>query len=374
MLQWEYSQFLDQFRLYHLLLPHLFDLVIGFISEGEINMKGISKTDAPRIKGSSRSVTYQKGQTLVAIYTRVSTSKQELTRQNEELKKFLASNTVVDETTGEEIPKYVVWNGIGYQDQAKSGRTFQREDLQRMLTDAKMNKFEMVITWGLSRLGRNLKETVNYLDDLWEAGVDYYDCQMNLQYSNDMQRTLMYNMASFHDHQWREMKRNTQDRMTQIGDDLKAAGCRLGNPSILDDWVESPRKVREDKQGLAVKYSPEKEQLFRDLWEKGVPVKVMCSHFRTPVNPKCGHNKSPNMRKMYCGGKPPQDHELAKQASLKCYCGRPCSTKTITVTRIKLGLEKRNPHSFVSKSNPRKDESLMVNFNEEVVEKEEVHS
>jgi hypothetical protein len=190
---------------------------------------------------------------------------------------------------------------------------------------------------------------------------------MNLWYSEDMHRTLIYNMAAYHDHQWREMRRNTQEKMNQINDELKSHGCRLGNPGILDNWVKSPRPVREDKQGLAVMYSEDKERDFRELWEKGVPVKVMCSHFRTPVNPKCGHNKSPADRKHYCGGKPPRDDELEKQSRLKCYCGRPCSTKTITVTRIKLGLEKRNPHSFVTKSKSKKDESLMCSFNEPIV-------
>lgn len=311
-----------------------------------------------------------RGQTLVAVYTRVSTDTQELTRQNEELIKFLKSNTIKDEdpeseTYGQDIPKYIVWNGKGYQDQAKSGRTFQREDLKKMMTDAKMNQFELVITWGLSRLGRNLKETVNYLDKLEKAGVDYHDCQMSLTFSNDMHRTMIYTMAAYHDHQWREMRRNTQEKMSQIDIELKGAGCRLGNAGILDEWIESPRAVREDKQGLAVQFSEAKAEAFRELWNEGVPIKTMCYHFRNPINPKCGFNKSPAERKHFCGGKPPRDDELAKQATLKCYCNRPCTGKTITVNRIRLGLPIRNPHSFKSSEKVSgKDESLMFDFSD----------
>lgn len=294
------------------------------------------------------------GQTRIATYERCSTDEQDLLRQQKEIVKFLHAkqNTLDDGVT----PKYVVWNGTGYQDQGKTGRTFQRADMDRMWADAKMGKFEFVMTWGLSRLGRNLRETVNFVGKLQDIGIDYYDCQMDLWYSKPRDRMLIHQMATFHDHQWVEMVRNTQEKMDQINKDLKAVGCRLGNAGIMDDWVESPRTVRADKQGLAVKYSEEKEASFRELWAEGVPIKALTYHFRNPINPKC----------KYCGGKPPADGQFEKLMAMKCVCNQPCTQKTIHTTRKKLGLEKRNHHSFVTKDRVKKDETKIINYNKAV--------
>mgnify|MGYP001161419014 CR=1 FL=1 len=209
------------------------------------------------------------------------------------------------------------------------------------------------MTWGLSRLGRNLRETVNYIGKLEEIGVDYYDIQMDLWYSKPRDRMLIHQMATFHDHQWVEMVRNTQEKMDQITIELAEHGCRLGNAGILDDWVESPRPVRADKSGLAVKYNEAKKESFIELWEEGLAIKTMCWHFRSPINPVC----------KYCDGKPPRDEQIEKIHGMRCRCNQPCTEKTIHTTRKKLGLEKRNHHSFMKKDRVKKDMEKMVEFN-----------
>ena len=128
----------------------------------------------------SKSTEKALGQKRVAVYTRVSTDDQELVRQQKEIMDFLSRETILG-PDGTPIPKYIVWNEVGYSDFAKSGRTFARDGLQQMMADAKMNRFEEVMIWGISRLGRNLKEAVNFLADLWDCKVDTYDLQMNLK-------------------------------------------------------------------------------------------------------------------------------------------------------------------------------------------------
>ena len=287
------------------------------------------------------------GQVRVGIYFRHSTTKQDLERQQKKVRDFLKKNTLPDGR-----PKYVVWNGKEYQDQAKTGRTFQRADLQRALADAKMGRYEILMVWGLSRMGRNLRESVNYMGTLKDAGVDVWDLQMDKKYSKDS--FLMHQIAAFHDHQWTEMVKNTQEKMDIITDELAEHGCRLGSPSILDVWVESPRRVRHDKQGLAVKPCEKKKAKFIEFWEEGITVRKMAEFFKNETNPKCRH----------CGGKPPKDYEVEKVNAQRCKCGRPCSEKTIHVTRKKLGLPKRNPHSFITKSEIEKDESLLEDWSD----------
>jgi len=62
-----------------------------------------------------------------------------------------------------------------YSDPGLSGRSFaKRPGLQRMLADAKDGKFQHLITWKISRLGRNREEALDFVSELSKAGVKYH--------------------------------------------------------------------------------------------------------------------------------------------------------------------------------------------------------
>ena len=126
--------------------------------------------------------------------------------------------------------------------------------------------------------------------------------------------------------------------MDIIKDELKEHGMRVGSPSILDDWAISPRKVRADKKGLAVKPNANKKARFISMWNDGVPRKTMAQFFKRPVNPKCKH----------CKGSPPR-HSEVKEWDRKCKCGLPPTLKTIDMTRVRLKLPQRKPDAFGKK-------------------------
>ena len=61
--------------------------------------------------------------------------------------------------------EFVVYDA--YVDDGFSGTDFNRPDFQRLLTDMKDNKINMIVTKDLSRLGRNYIEVGNYIEQIF---------------------------------------------------------------------------------------------------------------------------------------------------------------------------------------------------------------
>jgi predicted site-specific integrase-resolvase len=86
----------------------------------------------------------------VVIYARVSTNEQNCDRQVAELEQVVKNNN---------------WELVDtYIDKGYSRTTTTRPELDRMMKDSFVRKFEMVITLELSRLGSSLKHMIEVVD------------------------------------------------------------------------------------------------------------------------------------------------------------------------------------------------------------------
>ena len=94
----------------------------------------------------------------VAIYLRVSTSKQDTENQLREL-------SAVADRSGWEIWKVYEDAGIS----GAKGRD-QRPGLEAMMKAVNAREFDMVATWSVDRLGRSLTDLLGILQDLQEKG------------------------------------------------------------------------------------------------------------------------------------------------------------------------------------------------------------
>ena len=94
-----------------------------------------------------------------AIYARVSTLDQHPENQLAELRRYVAARG---------------WDAaVEYVDHGVSGAKESRPALDRLVKDARRRKFDVVVTWKLDRLGRNLKHLITLLDDLQALGVAF---------------------------------------------------------------------------------------------------------------------------------------------------------------------------------------------------------
>lgn len=91
-----------------------------------------------------------------AIYVRVSTQEQDLSRQWDDLISYVGNSG------GEFVKKY---------EDKLTGSNTKRPGLQEMLLDARKRKFDIVLVWSIDRLGRNVKDLVLTLDDFKNRGI-----------------------------------------------------------------------------------------------------------------------------------------------------------------------------------------------------------
>ena len=98
----------------------------------------------------------------VAIYTRVSTSSQTVENQLLDLKNVALSND---------------WEIVGfYTDKGISGKygRDKRPQFDSLMKDANRKKFDLIMAWDVSRLGRSLKHLVEFIEDVQSKNIDLY--------------------------------------------------------------------------------------------------------------------------------------------------------------------------------------------------------
>ena len=93
-----------------------------------------------------------------AIYARVSTLDQEPENQLAELRRYTQARG---------------WEATEFVDHGVSGAKDRRPGLDRLVTDAKRRRFDVLVCWRLDRLGRNLRHLILLLDDLQAIGVGF---------------------------------------------------------------------------------------------------------------------------------------------------------------------------------------------------------
>src|ERR1700694_1071684 len=121
----------------------------------------------------------------VAIYLRVSTSKQDTENQLREL-------SAVADRSGWEIWKVYEDAGIS----GAKGRD-QRPGLEAMMKAVNAREFDMVATWSVDRLGRSLTELLGILQNLQEKGGDLVLHQQGLDSSSTAGKAMFQMLGVF---------------------------------------------------------------------------------------------------------------------------------------------------------------------------------
>lgn len=93
-----------------------------------------------------------------ALYARVSTVDQTTDNQILELRRYAEARN---------------WTATEYLDEGVSGTKERRPALDRLLTDARRRRFDVLVVWRLDRLGRSLKHLIVTLDELHALGVAF---------------------------------------------------------------------------------------------------------------------------------------------------------------------------------------------------------
>ena len=154
----------------------------------------------------------------VVIYARTSLGKekQSCDRQVAELEEIVKNNNweLVDE----------------YVDEGYSRTTSTRPELDRMMKDAFVRKFEMVITLELSRLGASLKHMIEVVDKFKEKKIQLFIVNQQIDTSSATGYMFFSIMTSIANYE-REL---ISERVKSGLENAKRKGIKLGRKSNLD--------------------------------------------------------------------------------------------------------------------------------------------
>ena len=156
----------------------------------------------------------------VVIYARVSTNEQNCDRQVAELEQVVKNNN---------------WELVDtYIDKGYSRTTTTRPELDRMMKDAFVRKFEMVITLELSRLGSSLKHMIEVVDKFKEKKIQLFIVNQQIDTSSATGYMFFSIMTSIANYE-REL---ISERVKSGLQNAKRKGVVLGRKTNLTPEVE----------------------------------------------------------------------------------------------------------------------------------------
>ncbi len=171
----------------------------------------------------------------VVLYARVSTSDQSCESQLRELRDYVARRG---------------WSvAAEYIDTGWSGAKASRPELDRMMRDAAMRRFDAVLVWTLDRFGRSVKNCLDGIQGLAAPGIRFMAVSQSIDTdeSNPTSRLLLHILASVAEFEREIIRervragvRNAQQKGRAVGrkravfDRSKAVDMHMAGASVRD--------------------------------------------------------------------------------------------------------------------------------------------
>ena len=111
----------------------------------------------------------------------------------------------------------------------------KRQEFDRLCKDMVRRKFNRILVWDVSRLGRSLQHLVEFLNDVQSVGCNLYIHQQGLDTSTASGR-MMFQMVGV----FAEFERSMISERVKLGlNRVRANGKKLGQPTKIDDELVS---------------------------------------------------------------------------------------------------------------------------------------
>ena len=150
----------------------------------------------------------------VVKYQRVSTSKQDYENQTNALDKQI---------------ELLGWDCVGEYKEVASGVKDSRPQLQKMIEDARLRKFDRVIVFALDRLGRKIVQVVNTIHSLEECGVNIFVVKNGIDTSTS-QGKIFANFINL----FSELERDMMiSRQKEAIDRIRSKGGKWGKGKLI---------------------------------------------------------------------------------------------------------------------------------------------
>ena len=145
-------------------------------------------------------------------------------------------------------PKWIYIKG--YVDEGISGVSVEkRESFKEMINDAKLGKFDLIITKEVSRFARDLEDSIHYIRVLKESNVGVYFENQNLNtfdFNSELILNIMFNLAQ-------DESRKLSSRVKFGHREAIKKGHVLGSSNILGYRKDNCKLVIDDNESKLIK-------------------------------------------------------------------------------------------------------------------------
>lgn len=166
-----------------------------------------------------------------AIYARVSTGEQTPENQLRVLR---------------EVADRAGWTVAAEYVETASGATAKRAGLEQMLADAARRKFDTLLCWDVSRLGRSLRDLVEIFETLRALKIDLVIHQQGIDTQTPAGIAMMQMSGVFAQFERAMIVERTKAGMARA----RARGAQIGRAPVGDGTVAAIRSLR--SQGLSM--------------------------------------------------------------------------------------------------------------------------
>ena len=170
----------------------------------------------------------------VAIYLRVSTSKQDTDNQRRELE-------AVAERSGWQVARIYEDAGIS----GAQGRD-KRPGLDAMMKAINAKEFDMVAAWSVDRLGRSLTDLLGILQSLQDKGIDLFLHQQGLDTSTTAGKAMFQMLGVFAEFERGIIRERVNAGLARA----RAKGTRLGRRPVKPSVEARIRELRAEGEGI----------------------------------------------------------------------------------------------------------------------------
>ena len=179
----------------------------------------------------------EKQQIKAAAYLRVSTSNKAVQSDT------FRQNPDVQIQPIAELIQSRGWKLVRTYTDRMSGSRDDRPEYKRLMQDAHLGKFQVVVVWSLDRWSRSLKELIVSIERLKELQIDFCSCQFPIDTTTSAGKLMFQIIGAFGEFE-RELIR---ERIRAGMDYAKQNGTRSGNP------IGPPRRVFDRSEVLRLR-------------------------------------------------------------------------------------------------------------------------
>lgn len=201
---------------------------------------------------------------LAAIYIRVSTEDQvkhgiSLSAQEEALKNYASA-------LGYDVMKV-------YKDEGKSGKNITgRPEMQKLLEDAKLRKFQAIFIYKLDRFSRSLKDLIETIEKLKEWNIDFVSLQDKIETTSASGKLMFHIISAF-----AEFERNVTSERTKFAMDKKARDGNIVTRAPFGYKSENKKIITSENSYLV-------QEIFQDFLNQKISLTKLAKKYGFSVN------------------------------------------------------------------------------------------